>query len=105
MKGGRRQRRTEKEVGRQHQGMDRSGVHQVPEDSGEPGKKEETGCEIICGAPTTLMVKGSMRRRGPLVKEVAHTCCSSFITFENGLPGLGINIFDGNMQEVQGSGS
>ena len=45
-------------MGRQHQGMDRSGVRQVPEDSGELGKMEKTGCEIICGAPTTLAVKG-----------------------------------------------
>ena len=32
---------------RRHQGMDRPGVHQVPEGSGEQGKMEETGCEII----------------------------------------------------------
>ena len=30
----------------------------VPEGSGEQGKMEKTGYEIICGAPTTLMVKG-----------------------------------------------
>ena len=48
---------TEEEVGRQHQGMDRPGVRQVPEGSEEQGKMEETGCEIICGAPTTLVVK------------------------------------------------
>ena len=40
--------------------MDRPGVRQVPEGSGEQGKMEETGCEIICSAPTTLAVKGSM---------------------------------------------
>ena len=51
-------RQTEEEVGRQHQGMDRPGVRQVPEGIGEQGKMEETGCEIICGAPTTLAVKG-----------------------------------------------
>ena len=46
-------------VGRQHQGMmDRPGVRQVPEGSGEQAKMEETGCEIICGAATT--VKGLM---------------------------------------------
>ena len=39
-------------------GMDRLGVRQVPEGSGEQGKMEETGCEIICGAPTTFAVKG-----------------------------------------------
>ena len=49
----------EEEVGRQHQGMDRPEVHQVPEDSGEKRKMEETGCEVICGAPTTLADEGS----------------------------------------------
>ena len=43
-----------------HQGMDRSGVRQVPQDSGEQGKMEEIGCEIICGAPTTLAATGKM---------------------------------------------
>ena len=43
---------------RQHQGMDRPGNCQVPEDSGEQRKMEKTGCEVICGAPTTLAVKG-----------------------------------------------
>ena len=51
---------TEEEVGRQHQGMDRPGDHQVPEGSGEQGKMEETGCKIICGAPMTLAVQGQM---------------------------------------------
>ena len=53
-------RLTEEEVGRQHQGMDRPGVRQVPEGSGEQEKMDETGCKIICGAPTTLAVKGLM---------------------------------------------
>ena len=51
-------RRTEGEVGRQDQGMDRPGVSQVPEGSGELRKLEETGYEVICGAQTTLAVKG-----------------------------------------------
>ena len=55
--GGKRQERQWK-WGRQHQGMDRPGVRKVPEGSGERGKMEETGCKIICGAPTTLAVKG-----------------------------------------------
>ena len=41
-------------------GMDRPGVRQVPEGSGEQGRMEKTGCKIICGAPTTLAVKGLM---------------------------------------------
>ena len=51
---GKKTRQAEEEVGRQHQAMDRPGVCQVPEGSGKQRKWEETGCEIICGAPTTL---------------------------------------------------
>ena len=35
-------RQTEEEVGRQHQGMDRPGVRQVPEGSGEQERMEKT---------------------------------------------------------------
>ena len=55
---GKKTRQTEEEVERQHQGTDRPGVRQVPEVCGEQGKMEKTGCRIICGAPTTLVVKG-----------------------------------------------
>ena len=55
---GKKTRQTEKEVGRQQHGMDRPGVRQVPDGSGEQRKMEETGCEVICGAPTTLAVEG-----------------------------------------------
>ena len=48
------------EVRRQHQGMDRPGVRQVPEGSEEQEKMDKTGCKIICGAPVTLAVKGLM---------------------------------------------
>ena len=48
VKGGKKTRQTEEVVERQHQGMDRPRVRQVPEGSGEQGKMEETGCEIIC---------------------------------------------------------
>ena len=50
---GNKTRQTEENVGRQHQRMDRPGVCQVP----VGGKNGETGCEIICGAPTHLAVK------------------------------------------------
>ena len=40
--------------------MDRPGVWQVPEGSGEQGNREKTGCEIVCDAPKTLVVKGLM---------------------------------------------
>ena len=49
---------TEEEVGKQHQGMNRPGVRQVPGGRGEQGEMEETGCEIIYGAQTTLAVRG-----------------------------------------------
>ena len=54
---GKKTRQTEEEVGRQYQGMDRLGVGQVPEGSGEQGKMEKTSCEINCGAQMTLTVK------------------------------------------------
>ena len=57
---GKKTRQTEEDVGRQHQGMDRPGVRQVPEGSGGQGKMEKTGCKITCGAPTTLALKGLM---------------------------------------------
>ena len=40
--------------------MDRPGVRHVPEGSGEQKKMDETGCEIICDAPTTLAAKRQM---------------------------------------------
>ena len=57
---GKKTRQAEEEVGRQHQGMDRPGVQQVPDGNGEQGKMEKTGCKLICSAPTTLAVKGLM---------------------------------------------
>ena len=55
---GKKTRQTLEDVGRRHQGMDKPGVRQVPEGSGEQKKIEKTGCKIICGAPTTLAIKG-----------------------------------------------
>ena len=57
---GKKTKQTKEEVGRQHQGMDRPGVRQIPESSGGQGKMEKIGCKIICGAPTTVVVKGLM---------------------------------------------
>ena len=39
-----------------NQRMDRPGVRQVPEGSGEQGKMEKTGCKIICGALTLSLI-------------------------------------------------
>ena len=69
---GKKTRQTEKEVGRQHQGMDRPWICQVPEGGGEQGKMEETHCEPTvfvcvcvcfcfwahCSTQPNLMVKG-----------------------------------------------
>ena len=55
---GKNTRQTGEKMGRQHQGMDRPGNHQVPEGSGEQRKMEKTGCGVICGARTTFAVKG-----------------------------------------------
>ena len=50
-------------MGRQHKEMDWPGARLVPEGSGEQRKMEETGCEVICGAPTTPAVRDRRRRR------------------------------------------
>ena len=57
---GKKTRRTKEEVGRQHEGIDRPGVRQVPEGSEEQGKMEKTVCKVICDTPTTFAVKGLM---------------------------------------------
>ena len=61
VKGGRRQGSQRKRLEDNIREMDRSGVRQVPEGSGEQEKMEETDCEVICDAPKTLAVKGQMR--------------------------------------------
>ena len=61
---GKKMRQTEEEVGRQHQGMDGARVCQVLYGCGEKRKLEETGCEVICSAPTTLMLIDRRRRSG-----------------------------------------
>ena len=58
---GKKTRQTEEVVGRHRQGMDRPEVRQVPGGSGEQRKMEETGCEVICGAPTTFVIKGQVK--------------------------------------------
>ena len=63
MKGGKKTRQTEEEVGRQHQGTDRPGVRQVLEGRGEQRKMEETGYEVTCGAPTTPAAKGKVKKK------------------------------------------
>ena len=45
VKSGKKTRQTEDKVGRQHQELGKTGVHQVPEGSAEHRKMEETGCE------------------------------------------------------------
>ena len=47
-------------MGRQQQGMDRPGVRKSKRAVENREKMEKTGCKIICGAPTTPMVKGLM---------------------------------------------
>ena len=54
--------------------MDRSGVRQVPEGSGEQRKMEETGCEVSCDAPATLAIKGKVKGEGDSV-----LFCFSFV--------------------------
>ena len=74
-------------MGRQHQGMDRPAVRQVPEGSGKQGKMKQTCCKIICGAPTTFAVKGLMMMMSSCsptlaihVPECQHSTHSKYLT-------------------------
>ena len=53
-----KERKTEEEMIRQHQGMDRNRVWRFPVGSGRQGRLERYCCSFICGAPTTSEVKG-----------------------------------------------
>ena len=53
-----KERKTEEEMGREHQGIDGNGVWRFPEGSGRQGKMERYCCNVICGAPTTSEAKG-----------------------------------------------
>ena len=78
---GKKTRQTEEEVGRQHQGMDRPRLCQVPEGSGEHGKMEKTDCEIICSAPMTLAVKGWMMIMMMMTSFLDNVCLNSTAPF------------------------
>ena len=52
--------RPKETVRNQHPGMDRPGVWQVPEDSGEHGRMQKTGRKASVTNPMTLTVKGLM---------------------------------------------
>ena len=56
--------------------MNRPGVRQVPENSGEQGKMEKNGCKVICGAPTTLTVKGLMMMNMNKTGHLSYTPCT-----------------------------
>ena len=47
-------------MGRQHQGKDRPDFGKSQRAVENREKMEKTGCKIICGAPTTLVVKALM---------------------------------------------
>ena len=52
------ERKTEEEMGRLHPGMDGNGDWRFPGGSGRQGRMERYCCNVICGAPTTVKVKG-----------------------------------------------
>ena len=53
-----KERKTEEEMGRLHQGMDENRVWRFPEGSRRQGMVKRYCCNVICGAPTTSKVKG-----------------------------------------------
>ena len=59
---GKKPRQTEKQMVRHCQGMDRHGVLQVSEGSGEQRKMQKTVRVVICGAQTTPTVTGLVKK-------------------------------------------
>ena len=55
---GKKTRRTKEEVGRQHQGIDRPGVRQVPEGSGEQGKTDKNWLQNHLWCPSDPRSEG-----------------------------------------------
>ena len=53
-----KERKTEEEMERWHQGMDRNGFWIFPEGIVKQGTLERYSCIVICRAPTTIKVKG-----------------------------------------------
>ena len=53
-----KERKTQEEMGRKHQGMVRNGVWRFPEGNGRQGRVERYCRNAICGASTTSEVKG-----------------------------------------------
>ena len=97
---GKKTRQTEEELGRQHQGMDRPGVRQVSEGSGEQGKMEKTGCKIICGAPTTLEVKGLMMMMMMMMLKNYNLCgLSAFCSANHNQCGLLSALYSANHKQ------
>ena len=58
VKGKKKKRQTEEEVGRQYQRVDRNGLCQLNKGSWKQVKMERHCCEFICGAPTTFQGYG-----------------------------------------------
>ena len=58
-----------KNMGTQHQGMDRPAVRHIRKGR-EQRKMEETGCEVIFGAPMTPVVKGWMKMKNSTIPEL-----------------------------------
>ena len=52
---GKKTRQTEEEVGKHHQGMDRPGVRQIPDSSGEQGKNKETAKSYVVPQPPSWL--------------------------------------------------
>ena len=58
VKGQRKKRQTEEEVGRQYQKVDRNGLCQLNKGSLKQDKMERDSCEVICGARQPSKVMG-----------------------------------------------
>ena len=66
--------------------MKRPEVRQALEGSGEQRKMEETGCEVICGAPTIPAVKGTGESEGEAFTNVIFKNAADLKSFYTASP-------------------
>ena len=81
-------------------GHELPGVRQVSEGSGEQGKMEKTGCKIICGAPTSLEVKGLMMMMMMMMLKNYNLCgLSAFCSANHNQCGLLSALYSANHKQ------
>ena len=91
----------EEEVGRQHQGMDRPWVCQVPDGRGEERKMEESGCEVICCAQRPMQLRDRWKRKVDLHVIDTNDSCFDLCAVNEGQGSAGRPAYQGVLHAMR----